>query len=372
MVNLLQRFLNVQGNDTRNLFTVGGADADNGSTYIGGAGTDTFTTAKGLLAVNGTFDTVLTGGAGNDTVVISDTNAGTIADSIFTNVSGMEAITFKNTDTSFDFTSGGLFNAAFSTGVTVTAADIGANATATIDLSVYNKSATINVTTGSDDDATVVKGGSAADVITVNAAAYTGGAGDMAVYGGAGNDTITVNTIATGDSNDGVIVITGGTGADNIVVTTGAQAKANLITFVVGAGDSTTTAWDTIQGFHLARATGDLQSDFLDFAGTATVAANTASAQAASGYTNVTFTITSGLLAFQGTGASSLALADKVAIANQAAAVNLSSVVFVDGANSYVFNQNSTADSLVQLSLVSATGLTTTNSDDTTGYVYIS
>jgi maltose-binding protein MalE len=80
-------------------------------------------------------------------------------------------------------------------------------------------------------------------------------------------------------------------------------------------------------------------------------------------------------LAFAGTSAASLTVAQKATIAQTLFTTDLASVVFTQttgaGTNSYVFNNNTLGDSLVELVGVTATSLTATAATAGAGVVVI-
>jgi hypothetical protein len=339
---------------------------------VGTNGSTTINAGAGNDQVEGNITDIaaqtVNGGDGTDTLTVLDASLGTVNDNSFAHVTGFEKLTLSDTAT-FNLTSGGFFNSAFATGVTLTAASVG-NVASTINLSTYNQAATITETTSAATAATAVTGGSGADTITVTASSYTGAAAGLRISGGAGNDTITFTDVAT--AVDNAIVITGGTGADTIThVSTGARSLNNSVTYdESGAGVSTTTAYDKITGFNAADGTN--YSDKLDLYGSATVTSNVATATAAIGYSNVTYTVANGIITFAGTGAASLAVSDKIAIAAQATATDATTAAFVDGGNTYVYNHSAAGgDSVVDLIGVSAAGLSATNNTVTSNYVYI-
>ena len=249
-----------------------------GTTYKGNAGKDLFTTAFGFLAADGTTDSTLSGGDGIDTLSISDTTV-TMTDNHFTNVTGMEKLTFTNTVGDMSLTSGAAFNTAFAAGSTIVTGEIAAIKDATIAMGLSTTDLTITVgivaSTGAATSTNSVVTGSGADTVSI-----VGGANFVGVVGaaqgtivantGGGNDTIniTVGNLVTGSNGVGrAITVDAGTGKD-IITLTGkangllASAFGNAI-FVVEDGDSTVTNYDEITGF-LAATAADI-SDTLEF-----------------------------------------------------------------------------------------------------------
>ena len=249
-----------------------------GTTYKGNAGKDLFTTAFGFLAADGTTDSTLSGGDGIDTLSISDTTV-TMTDNHFTNVTGMEKLTFTNTVGDMALTSGAAFNTAFATGSTIVTGQIAAIKDATIAMGLSTTDLTITVgivaSTGAATSTNSVVTGSGADTVSI-----VGGANFVGVVGaaqgtivantGGGNDTINITVgdlVAAGSAAGRAITVDAGTGKD-IITLSGkangllASAFGNAI-FVVEDGDSTVTNYDEITGF-LAATAADI-SDTLEF-----------------------------------------------------------------------------------------------------------
>jgi hypothetical protein len=255
-------------------------------------------------------------------------------------------------------TSGGFFDSNFKTGgITLNVSAGGTTTTANvINLATFTGNATISLdakvaTTGIQ----TVTGGSGNDVITVLLTAQTSGA--SVVSGGAGNDTI--NVTVGGTSTIAAPVVNGGIGQDSIVLTGSvAQATIQTATIAVGEGTSTLAAPDKVAGATIGITTGTKFGTLIDFDGTGTVAADATST--ASSIANVNYAITTGLMTFTGTGAATLSVAQKAAIAQAVVTVADKAVVFTDGTDSYVFHNGATAanagDSLVQLIGVTALG----------------
>ena len=249
-----------------------------GTTYKGNAGKDLFTTAFAHLAADGTTDSTLSGGDGIDTLSISDTTV-TMTDNHFTNVTGMEKLTFTNTVGDMALTSGAAFNTAFATGSTIVTGQIAAIKDATIAMGLSTTDLTITVgivaSTGAATSTNSVVTGSGADTVSiVGGANFVGVAGaaqgTIVANTGAGNDTIniTVGDLVTGSNGTGrAISVDAGTGKDIINITKTANgvlasAFGNAI-FTVEDGDSTVTNYDEITGF-IAATAADI-SDTLEF-----------------------------------------------------------------------------------------------------------
>ena len=279
--------------------------------------------------------TSLDGGAGNDTLVISDTVASaatlTIADGTFANTSSFKTVDLSGSLGSIVWTLGGYANAlaaansgtlyitgtttlgtadadgytlnsaslALANGINLTLADTAKDATKTAAISVTTNAAadtlsiteskaasvaTITVSAGNGANsvttshagtgATSVTTGTGVDTISVTSAATA--AGNVAIISGAGADTITVVNAATAGAA-AVNVVTAGTGADSITITgaTGNKAAKSVNSIVIAEGDSltTTTGYDTVTGFYVGAADTRL-SDTINFAGNSAVQGN--------------------------------------------------------------------------------------------------
>jgi hypothetical protein len=349
-----------------------------GTTYNMGAGDDSVTAALATLVADGTDDTVVAGGADDDTLTISDA-AATLTDNHFTFVSGMENFVTAGIGAT-SVTTGAGFNAAFSTGVTVTTGALGAAVGYTLaaglatmdmdvtvdgDLIVGDATAeSIAVTTGSGNDTVVINA-----VGFISAAANTG---TVVIATGTGDDdiTLTVGTLAD-DANAAPITITAGRGKDLIDVTkVNGDDGVNLLsnaTFVVDAGDSNVTTYDEITGFDIGATDGlvFLLSDTLDFTGNSDLGTLATSTDFGSIRSH---TITTGVASFDDAATYTTALViDESNLADvvgylAANTATLNTVAFAydeDGDGTadatMVFNNNTT-DSLVML--VGVTGVT--------------
>lgn len=357
----------VIGSAGKDVFTVGAE----GSTYNGGAGDDTVTIDNTVLTPDGTTDAVLIGGAGKDTLKIG--NAMTLTDTDFTNVSGFEALTTALTSAVSVTGLAAGAKAAFADGITVTSGTLADDATYTWGSGLYDKAVTLTLASSGDGASTAdniaITTGAGADTVSVTASSWVGAdgaAGAITVATGAGNDTINVTTgtllKVTGAAP---VKITGGAGADVItVVSTEADTGVGSLstTYVIAAGDSTTTAYDSITGFDLVGT--DLQSQTLDFA---SVGLTAYTATAATGYSAAELTVavsSTGVVTFAGTSAAGLTLAQKIAAVQSVVTTNAGdSAMFTANSNTYVFNNNASGDSVVELVGVSGTGLITTNGD---------
>lgn len=371
-----------------------------GSTISGGAAVDTFTTGTGFATYNGNAGNDLflsatvaalntganynymNGGDGTDTLTVSAA-ALTMVDDNFKGLTNIEKLTFSGTGAQA-VTTGGWFDANFKTaGVTITAANVANDSTASYTLSTFSGATTLALTTAgngaSGADNVVVKTGSAADTVTVTAASWVGHAtdnGSIVIQTGAGADTINLQTgtLLDNASAGGSLSITGGTGADVITVThvNHATATTSGIIFTTAAGDSTKAAYDSITGFKVT-ASGAKVGDGLHF-GTAAIHA-TVAATAVSGYTaaELTYAIngTTGLVTFAGTLASTRTVAQVLDILDTVV-TTAKTVVWACSTDTYVYNADSVnGDSVIKLAGVAGAALVTTNDATTTNGIYI-
>jgi hypothetical protein len=365
----------IKGSAYNDTYTVGAE----GSTYDGGAGDDTFSLAASVLTPNGTTDTTLVGGTGNDTLTITGT--GTLTDLDFTNVSGMESLSTTTTGTvSISGLAGGT-KAAFATGMTVTSGLIANNYAYTFAAGIYDKPVNLTVASsglGNDvDDNISITTGSAADTVVVTAASYVGATsshGSITVSTGAGNDSINVSTgtLLAITSTSGV-VITGGTGADAISVThinSDTASATSGFKFVIPYGDSPVSGYDSITGFKTGD--GTKGSDGLDFS---SVALSSYSATVPTGFTSDTLTVAvsaTGAVTFAGTSAAGLSVAQAIAAVQSVVYGGEGhSAAFVLGGDTYVFNNNSLGDSVVHLVGVTGTPDLITSIDGGIGSIFI-
>jgi hypothetical protein len=261
-----------------------------GSTYSGGAGNDAFSATVALIAADGATDLVLDGGTGTDTLTLTNTTGNTIADTHFTNLSNMEALTLTDTgagDTSI--TTGAAFNSTFASGVTITHGTIAADQDITIAAGLATVDMTVSIAgtsqTGAATETNSVITGSGADTVTYTDTAFVGVAGaaqgTWVIDTNQGNDTINLtvgilvgNGSSTGGTGNIPIRIIGGSGQDSITkVGTNSNFARGVVHYEMAGGDSDTVNYDTITGFDLA--TASTFSDGLDFEGTGAVASFT-------------------------------------------------------------------------------------------------
>lgn len=358
-----------------NTFTVGGT-ADTGSTYIGGAGNDAYSATAAQLVADGTSDVSLQAGAGTDTLTI--TGGLTLIDNHFTNVTGFEKLASTGTGAVSYTGMGAAFKTAFADGVTITTGTLADGSTYNVGLGLYDKA--VNLTLVSDgngqstaDNITIVTG-SGADTVSVTANSWVGtagAAGQISVSTGAGDDTITVSTgtilAVTGAAP---VIVNGGAGKDTISLTSANAATDLTVTVKVTAGESTTAAYDSVSGFDMGG--GGLFSSTLDF-DTVSLAAYSAAAPSGSTASELTVAVAAnGLVTFGGSTASALTLAQKIAaVASVVSTTSGDTALFTHGSNSYVFNNHTSGDSLVELVGITGTSLVTANAT-TAGAIFIS
>ena len=281
-----------------------------GSTYSGGAGNDTFRGSVADIAATGTLDSSVDGGAGTDVLTLDDGSA-TLADSHFTNISNMETLTLAGTG-SHSLTTGGSFNSAFSSGVTLTTGTVADDQTLTIAAGLSNVDMTITITSSvnandAGENASITTG-SGSDTVTFNNTANVGSASAAAnVFSlGAGDDTLTFSYGTLGDNNQSAqaVTVTGGAGKDIISKTgTNGNDAETTTSFVFAAGDSLQTSFDEITGYDIT-ASGDM-ADELDFAGTAAIGTLGSSTDAS---VIKSHAITTGIATFDDAGTHSTAL----------------------------------------------------------------
>jgi hypothetical protein len=350
-----------------------------GVTFNLGAGNDIFSTTSTLLLPAGiAADNTINAGEGTSDKLVF-TGASTLTDTSFSKSTGFEALELAGAGDESITGLGAGFLGAFANGVTVTDTNSGALAKAyTWASGLYDKNVTLTHTTlgtgGATDSNQSITTGGGADVITLDgSAAFVGktaaGGGKIVVSTGAGADTITVSTstLLTTASVQAV-TITGGTGADIINATTHVNGAATTglignFSFVIAAGDSTTTAFDQITGFRAGATSAGEVSDGLDFSN-ATLNAYTATAATGFSAGQLTVAVSAvGAVTFAGTSAASLTVAQKIAaVQSVVVTVNGDSAFFIDGGSTYVFNNETAGDVVVQLSgLTGITALITTN-----------
>jgi Ca2+-binding RTX toxin-like protein len=283
-----------------------------GDTISTGAGADGITAAIAQLTAADTVD----GGAGTDTLTFSD--AGASADSDFTNITNIEALTLANgtntivlgaeyNESGSVTITGGVGADSITLGSGVTAAQTIALATAGNDTVVATGATGVITVTMDDADLTAadtLTGGSGSDVLTITGSGNQVTSAEMigvtgfenikvasnAAYDMLLHDNNTVSGVITVDAalattaavtfsaaaeNDGTIVYTGGGGVDTVIgtdtTTTGDTISGNAGADVITGGKG----GDTISGgagadvfTYLAAAdsTGTAQDSITDFA----------------------------------------------------------------------------------------------------------
>ena len=372
----------IRGSEVNDSMTIGAE----GSTYLGNGGNDAFSATATLINADGATDLVINGGAGTDTLTLTNTTGNALTDTHFTNLSNMEGLTLTNTgaaDTTI--TTGAAFNAAFANGAVITSGNIRAaqDITVSAGLSTVDTTVTIAATsqTGAATETNSITTGTGDDTVTYTDTGFVGVAnaaqGSLTFDTRAGDDTIsiTVGTLLAADaaSISQAISVTPGAGTDS-VTKVGTNGDFGLGTMIVNfaAGDSSTTAWDTITGFDLS--TASTFSDGLNFEGTAAVGAFTATADFG---TIKSHSITAGIITFDDVADFSTALtissaniADVVGYLQANASAN-EVVAFAYDSNgdgsadgTMVFHQGSAAgvaDDMVFLAGVTADSVLTTN-----------
>ena len=371
----------VTGGSANDLFTAG---TINGSTYTGNLGNDQLTATVAQMVATGTNDTTFAGGGGTDTLAIS-TAVATLTDNHFTNVTGIEAMTLSTGTQSL--TTGAAFNTAVDTAITITDGVTATTESLTYAMGLATDNITIVSTGGAQTGAVTedvnITTGSGDDSVTFGAAgwiAVAGASGECNISTGAGADTISHTTgilLAVTGSNSANI--TAGTGADTITSVHVNAATGLTVHFIMAAGDSTATAFDTITGFD--EATAALLSDALDFSGTAAI--GTVGTQNDFGVI-ASSTTTAGLSSFDDAAGYAAALvinsgnlADVVGYlnANTAAEDTIAFIYDATGSgvadSTMIYHNETGTDTLVQLtSNLAISSLITTNAS-TDGAVFI-
>jgi len=329
-------------------------------TYNAGSGNDIVSATA--AAINntsaGNASVKIDGGAGTDTLTLTDAASLTMVDANFQFITGFENVSYTVANKAISITSGGFFDTNFkAAGVTMTLGDATNAQVNTVNIGTFTGNSTVSLTaTAATTQAETIVTGSGNDTVTLLAAGTT--SGTHTVSTGAGNDTINV-TIAGAAITSGSVTINGGAGQDNITITGNSTANADLASNVIiriNEGHSTLAAPDSVQGFVLNTTTKVATS--LDFDGTAAVAANVSSS--VSGIANVNYAIAAGLMSFTGTGASGLTASQKASIAQTFVTAADATVAFTDGSDSYVFHNGVTTDDIVKLTGVTVAGLETT------------
>jgi Ca2+-binding RTX toxin-like protein len=178
-----------------------------------------------------------------------------------------------------------------------------------------------------------------------------GNVGNNIIYGQSLN-----NTLSDGAGKD---VLVGGRGQDTYNLT----ADTTTDTVYVAAGDSLTTGFDIVNGFALGGANSTLV-DNINVDSTA-IAANVSLNNGTDAGAILTNSVANGIITFQGAGGvaintANLVLSDAIAYV-QANITNLETVAFLQGADTYVFQDGgiNANDTLIDLVGVAATSVGT-------------
>lgn len=223
------------------------------ASYSTGDGDDAISGTVAQLNTGANFNTI-NGGAGTDTLTISDAAAFTIVDNNLSKLSGIEKIVVTSTTTgNQSITTGGWFDAAFkASGVDLTTTSSDGNIT--IDMTSFTGAAKITATsvgTGAGKGALSIQTGSGNDEITASAAS-AGDAGTIKTFDG--NDKITTASTEAFD-------LTGGKGNDTITLGSSGIETINFESTAANNGV------DTITGFTFGGTKDVLQ--FKNFVGAA-------------------------------------------------------------------------------------------------------
>ncbi|WP_292491896.1 VCBS domain-containing protein [Mesorhizobium sp.] len=321
-------------------------------------GTDTVFYTSGTNTVNGTNATLnngdkITGGSGNDTLVITD---GTLGSHTFGDGTGGTTLLTNFETLALVDTNSGNHSDTF-----IFASTFQNNGTLTIDGSGI---------TGQGD---LIVNASAVTTGAFNIIGSSGNGGDDTLIGGSGNDTI------NGGAGNGADTITGGGGADTLTGGGGADTfvvnSGQSVAVVGGSGDAGTIAdYDVITDFAPA-------TDFLDLQGTPTAATGTNidgndSTLTVAGQTIKSHTISNGILTFDDANSFSAALSldaadtSRVAAAVQylqnndigAAGATVAFTATINGvAHTYVYEQVGATQNSANDILVDLTGVTLTS-----------
>jgi hypothetical protein len=349
--------------------------------YDAGAGNDVIISSVGAInniAANANGSVRIDGGAGTDSLTLSVAGTVTLIDTNFQYLTNIETIIADTGNNAIDIATGAFFNTNFGANTTTTFT-LGAatNAAANIvNLTGFTGNAAITLlATAATANSQNVTSGSGNDTITINVKALT--TGSLNLIAGAGNDRIVI-TSDDADLDTGALNLTGGLGADTFTVgaatadrPTGADAVK--VVYNIAAGDSILGSNDVVNFYTIGA--GGAKGNILNLEGSAVAAANVAN-QSITGYTaaELQYTVSNGLMTFAGTSAAGLSSATKATIAQTVFTTNLATVVFTQTnsdatVDSFVFNNNNIADTLVQLVGVTALGLAADTA--TTGYVNI-
>lgn len=348
-----------------------------GVTFNLGAGNDLFSTTSALLLPSGasTDNTINAGDGTTDRLVI--TAASTLTDTHFTKTTGFEQLELAGGALNESVTGlGAGFLSGFANGVSVTeTATQAAAQTFTWASGLYAQPVTIvHASAGtlaaasSNQSITTGAGNDTITLTMTSVVGAVGAAGNATINTGAGNDTINVDfgtgqVVAVTGAN--VATINGGAGQDTITINAtrlnSLAVDLGTTAFTIAAGQSTVSANDSITGFLVSA--GTRISDTLDF-GTSNLLQYTAAA--ATGFTAAELTVAVsavGAVTFAGTSAAALTLAQQVAAVQSVVITATGNTAYwTNSGSTYVFNNDSAGDSLVQLvGVTGVTALVTTN-----------
>lgn len=312
----------------------------------GGAGSAAVTFAPQVDNGSNVVDLSLTaatlqGGLGGKT------SAAAGAGGVGLDVSGFETVNIHSLKAATGTTTNAIAGGTYAT-ATVAAGSEGTGGSSTASAiiaaanTVFNIDGSNDINLGSISNTATATGAAS---VTINAGTLTG---KLTVATGSSADTI------VGGTNVNTITLNGGVDAVDITKST---AKADVITLASAAGTSSTLL-PTIAGFTAAATTGDK----LDILNTATVRADVA-AGAVTGVTNLTASVTNGIVSFAGSAAATATLADKVNAVystNVLGTVQYNTVAFEHAGNTYVCEQGDTTATFLAATdlIVQLTGLT--------------
>ena len=348
-----------------------------GVTFNLGGGNDLFSTTSTLLLPSGaaTDNTINAGAGTTDRLVI--TAASTLTDTHFTKTTGFEQLELAGGALNESVTGlGAGFLSAFANGVSVTETATQAAAQSYTwasglyaqPVTIVHASAGTLAAASSSQSITTGAGNDTITLTMTSVVGAAGAAGNATINTGAGNDTINVD-FGTGQvlavTGANVATINGGAGQDTITINAtrlnSLAVDLGTTAFTIAAGQSTVSAADSITGFLVSA--GTRISDTLDF-GTSNLLQYTAAA--ATGFTAAELTVAVsavGAVTFAGTSASGLTLAQQVAAVQSVVTTATGNTAYwANSGSTYVFNNDSAGDSLVQLvGVTGVTALVTTN-----------
>tara|TARA_B100001250_G_scaffold373766_1_gene360116 strand:+ start:16 stop:4242 length:4227 start_codon:yes stop_codon:yes gene_type:complete len=222
---------------------LGATDLVNADEIVNGGATGANVDLTVTALDQGSFDsaTIITGGTGTDTITLTnffDTNVGGNDHMVLTNATSIDVVNIVDYTNGIDTTVTAGTNGAVRTPMTVNATTLDAGETLDFDGNAMTSPLTINSGAGADS----LDGGTVDDVIygnggvdridgQENSAVY----GADAIYGGAGNDIITVSTAESEFSNSSTTALVtdtvdGGAGTDTLAFAAAATlTRAELV-----------------------------------------------------------------------------------------------------------------------------------------------